>query len=678
MSEKPSFLSKISRLSTGTVTCGRSLLHKFIPARFSGAALLLLCGLAINAATRLVLCIYSWQQMDSTLCALAGVFLTGLLFDLIAQACLLAPLTVYLALVPQRWFHRAFHRYILFGLCCAVCYIDCFTAVAEFVFWSEFGARFNFIAVDYLAYTTEVLTNIWQSYPIVPMMAAVMTVTVGMVCWQWKRPACRRWLESCVAWRSRLRFAALYLAFTGLALWALDADQRPAFGGNRYLSELSANGLYTLAAAFRHNRLDYEQFYSTMPLDEVDRITREELGRTGDTFLSNDLLDFRRQVTATGPEHRWNVILVLEESLSASFSGTLNGGGKSFTPNLDRLARNSLFLQRCFASGTRTVRSIEAVELSVPPTPGQSIVKRTNQADLFSMGRLFHERGYRTTFIYGGNGFFDNMNAFFAANHYDIQDSTSKLSTPKTFTNAWGSCDEDLFRWAIDAADRAHADGVPFHHFILTTSNHRPYTFPEGTIDAPQYSRSSAVRYSDYSLGKFIEAAEKKPWFDNTIFVIVADHCHSTSGREALPLNKYHIPALFFNPKLIPARRIDTVCSQIDIAPTLFGLLNWSYVSEFYGMDLNRLAPNSGRAFPGTFQHLGYLNGSSGDLTTLYVQRRHDVRRWSLTPPFAELGPDKRTDDVAKSIAIYQSASRRNAGRLDQIFSRESENAQNR
>ncbi len=207
-----------------------------------------------------------------------------------------------------------------------------------------------------------------------------------------------------------------------------------------------------------------------MPEEKISGILREELGRDGSVFLSDAPMDIRRVVTSPdgAQAHEWNVILVLEESFSAYFTGVLEAEGKALTPNFDRLARDGILLRRCFASGTRTVRGIEAVQLSIPPTPGQSLVKRTNYQDMFSMGRLFRERGYRNTFLYGGNGFFDNMNAFFAANGYEIQDSTSPLSKPKTFSNAWG------------AATRTSSSG--------------PWTLPTAPTPTAYPSTSSSLR----------------------------------------------------------------------------------------------------------------------------------------------------------------------------------------
>ena len=626
-------------------------------------------GLLLAFIIRCGLAGMCWNECESGVAVMLAVFATGFVFDVAALMYFFLPFALYLFLMPQCWFAARWNRRLFWVLATLMVLILVFSGVAEFFFWDEFGSRFNFIAVDYLIYTTEVLGNIWQSYNI-PLVFGGIAAAVALTLWGLLRSrAMETALASDTSWGVRIRHMVAYLAAVGCFTAFLSYDTKPEFNGNAFSAELAGNGIYSFFAAARHNQLDYKQFYRVMDEAEADRAVREYLAQGTSGFVSEQPGEIARVIENDGgAEHKYNVILVLEESFSAHFTGVLgNPGSKSNTPGFDELSREGLLLERCFASGTRTVRGIEAVTLSAPPTPGQSIVKRPWNGDLPCLGSVFRERGYRNTFIYGGNGFFDNMNAFFAANGYDIVDEMSPHEQPPRFSNIWGVCDQDLFQWALQEADKAYAEGVPFHQFILTTSNHRPYTFPEGTIDAPQKQRSSAVRYMDYSLCEFIEQAKMHPWFRNTLFVVVADHCQSTSGRSRLPLNKYHIPAFFYAPGIVPAGRNSSVCSQIDIAPTIFGILNWRYVSSFYGRDVRKDHGDAGRAFPGTFQNLGYLDGATGVVTTLSPRRSVDAQRWSLELPIADQGevPPSQAD-TALATAIYQNASRRFARLLQE------------
>jgi phosphoglycerol transferase MdoB-like AlkP superfamily enzyme len=252
---------------------------------------------------------------------------------------------------------------------------------------------------------------------------------------------------------------------------------------------------------------------------------------------------------------------------------------------------------------------MEALTLALPPTPGRSMIKRPRNEDMFTLGSVFRAKGYDTAFIYGGFGYFDNMNYFFGHNGYRVIDRNSPQADI-TFANVWGACDEDLFRWTLREADAGAASGKPFHYFVMTTSNHRPYTFPDGRIDLPSKiaGRAGAVKYSDYAIGKFLRDAAEKPWFKNTVFVIVADHCASSAGKTELPVQNYHIPLIIFSPGgHIAPGHIKTLTSQMDYAPTLLGLLNWSYPSRFFGHDVRKIEPDEAHALIGNYQKLGHL-----------------------------------------------------------------------
>jgi phosphoglycerol transferase MdoB-like AlkP superfamily enzyme len=299
---------------------------------------------------------------------------------------------------------------------------------------------------------------------------------------------------------------------------------------------------------------------------------------------------------------------------------------------------------------------MEALTLSLPPTPGRSLIKRPRNADLFTLGSVFRSRGYDTAFIYGGYGYFDNMNAFFGGNGYRVVDRASVADSDITFANAWGACDGDLYRWTLREADAAAAKGQPFHFFVMTTSNHRPFTYPEGKIDLPSKvsGRDGAVKYTDYAIGEFLRAAATKPWYRNTVFVIVADHCAAVAGQAALPVQHYHIPLMIFSPggQIAPGQ-VNDLMSQVDYAPTLLGLLNWSYASRFFGWDVVH-ASGDRRALIGNYQRVGLYE--PGVLTVLRPRRGvdhygYDPSSFALTPRT----PD--TDQVQETISYYQVAS---------------------
>ena len=547
--------------------------------------LLVRCGLMAAAGS---------EAFDRWL-TLPAMLLGGLINDSVTFILMTVPFAL-LFFLPRTgslglgW--RVAYR-MLFALYLA---IFLFTAVAEALFWDEFACRFNFIAVDYLIYTTEVIRNIIESYPVIPLLAAVLLVA-GVLAFLLLRPLHAALCEPSSSWR---RGALVWLILAMLAGW-----YTPLVSGNSnaYTREIAANGVWSLFAAYRHNQLDYRQFYPQIDDGEAMALVRQELAAPEARFVSDAPGEWRRWVTASRPERRLNVIQIVVESLGKELLGPN-------TPNLNAVAASSLRFEEMLATGTRTVRGIEALTLSIPPTPGSSIVRRPGGVrQLFCTGSVFRRYGYDTSFIYGGYGYFDNMNAFFAGNGYRIVDRAEIPDKAVTFSNAWGVCDEDLYHTALREADAAYAANRPFYQFVLTTSNHRPFTYPDGKVSVPSgEGRHGAVQYTDYAIGAFLREAARKPWFRNTVFVIVADHTNGSAGRTDLPVERYRIPCFIYSPGNIEPGSITTLCSQIDVAPTLFDLLGFSYYSGFMGRSVLAMAPEEGRAWIGTYQLLGRVS----------------------------------------------------------------------
>lgn len=617
--------------------------------RFGPVYLLFGLLMAIGTLTRLSLLFYS-SNTGLTFGDVLGAFGRGLFYDFVVAGYFAIPLILYVTFLSERIFRsRMQQRMLGFGFF-ALIYLLLFVAVAEWIFWEEFESRFNFIAVDYLVYTNEVLGNIWESYPVAVLLIAVALVSLGAFL------LVRRFLQGTgpsTRLGVRLLEATWWLSIPVLATLSLDASQA-TFSTNRYANELASNGIYTFFAAYRSNEIDYSRFYALQKNDQVITHLRHLLADPGTGFVSEDPYNISRQILGRGPEKKLNVVLITVESLSAEFLGIF-GSDRQATPNLDALSKESLLFTRLYATGTRTDRGLESITLSVPPTPGRSMVKRPNNENLFSIGQVFRDHGYQTEFIYGGYGYFDNMSYFFANNGFVTMDRNQMPENEVHFANVWGVADEDLFTQTMKQLDTSHAKQRPFFGLVMTTSNHRPYTYPEGRIDIPSPGgRTGAVKYTDYAIHDFIERARAKPWFDNTLFVIVADHCAKSAGREALTVSQYHIPLMIYSPKNIPAGKYQGLMSQIDLAPTLLGLLNFSYQSQFFGRDV--LAPeqlDAGRALLGNYQKLGFLK----DNQFVVLSPRQQVEGYQIGDQDAQTLMSSPTQSlVDDAIGYYQGA----------------------
>ncbi len=619
--------------------------------------LIVLLGLfvALSTATRGVLLHQAWTALDAGPRLLATICATGFFFDCVTFSYFAIPFALVLLLLPDRARSSRYMRPFTYAAFLVVTYFLLFDATAEYLFFEEFGTRFNFIAIDYLVYTTELVRNIWESYPLPLILATLFALDVVLIV------SIRKFIDGSIcppdassSWkvRGRVGYGAALATLPILSFAFLNVSMT-GISGNNFANELAGNGIYDFGAAFRNNELDFDRFYATQEKPRVLAGLRELLREPNTRYVNDDPADITREVLRDGAEKLLNIIVIVEESLSAEFLGTF-GNRQGLTPNLDRLAGESLLFTRLYATGTRTVRGLEAIDLSIPPLPGASVVKRPKNEEFFSWGSVMREKGYDTKFIYAGYGYFDDMNHFFANNGFDIVDRTDFGEGEISFANVWGVCDEDLFSKTIREAGKSHAGGRPFFSMVMTTSNHRPFTYPEGKIDIPSHTgREGGVKYADYAIGRFLEQAGKEAWFHETLFVIVADHCAGSAGKTALPVKKYEIPMIVYAPSHVRPQRVDRLASQIDIAPTVLGLLNASYRTKFFGRDILGPAPSRERAFLSTYQKLGYMD----DKRLVVLEPRKKVESYTYRREDGQLTPASDVyQQVEETLAYYQGA----------------------
>jgi len=669
----------------------KALFSRTVGSRQGGTVLLALTYVLLGSLLRLGFLVASAGGVSWGLATFGALFV-GFAFDVVMAWFLTLPLGLLATFWPKRFWRFPLVVAWTFGA-----FLFSFWKISEILFWEEFGVRFNFIAVDYLVYTTEVVKNIKESYNL-PLIAAAVALLAFGAYLLWRRLGLTAaWhagaaTDTSPRWRTLVGLLAPFILLLGVAYATGRHDLKVAspihssFGerltaglrhmgdpqpswANSYDTEIAKNGEYAFLAAFWANQLDWKRFYPSR--EGVVPELAARLSQQGAPLDPSKPSDILRKVAGTPGARKLNVIQITIESLSAKFLGCYgvndeedrtDYGKFGLTPNLDRISQESLWFTHCYAGGTRTVRGMEALTLSIPPIPGQSVLRRKGCENLSTLGSALAAQGYDTAFIYGGDGFFDNMSYFFGANGYRIVDQPAALKAGRSvsFGNAWGACDEDAFNWSMAEADEAHAAGKPFHHFIMTTSNHRPYTWPAGKIRPELRDRPGGVAYTDYAIGAFLRQAAAKPWFKDTVFVIVADHCASVAGKRELEIKKYEIPLFIWAPGLLPARKVDDMMSQIDLVPTLLGLLKLPYAGRFVGADV--LAPGyRPRAFISNYQKVAVLR-PDGLLTVLkpvrqVAQFRADLATGTLVP-LTSLDADA----AAEAIQYYQGT--------DELFNR--------
>ncbi len=619
--------------------------------RFGPVALILLLVAVVSFLTRLVLLVISWSGVDANPFYLLGIFLVGLFFDLVVGLFTAIPVTIYCWLMKNSWYKTKWGRIPLFILFFIICFLLVVNACGEILFWNEFNVRYNFIAVDYLIYTQEVLGNIWESYNIPLIGAGIMVVVIIIIIFLRKKLLASQ--------QGTMRFGKRTVYFLGIMSttamgYFFVSNHYKNISRNNYVNELAGNGMYEFGAAFWNNEINYSNFYLVNEDKNNISILRKMLQQTNSIYIDSGL-NVDRKIIPENMPHNWNVVLISVESLSGDYLKYF-GSNQNITPFMDSLIPHSIFFKNFYATGTRTVRGLEALSLAIPPTPGQSIVRRPNNEDMFTMGSVLKEKGYDVKFIYGGNSFFDNMGYFFSNNGYQVLDKADIPQKNIHHETVWGVADEDAFTILLQEADKNYKDGKLFFSHLMTVSNHRPYTYPEGRIDIEprHHLTEGAVKYTDWAINDFILRAKQKPWFDSTLFVIVADHCSKSAGKTDLPINRYHIPCFIYNPVLINPKIENRLVSQIDLAPMILGMLNTNYTSRFLGKDIYQTDSSSDRVFISTYEDLGYLKKDS--LVILGPKKKSSLFRVDYVSA-AVTKLDSSTNLLNEAIAWYNGTS---------------------
>lgn len=557
--------------------------------------------------------------VDSLLMLLAGLHI-DLAWALIGAALLIgfsALLTTLISagpvLVLRLFGIRAWKPVwkVLFRIAITIgCTIGVFLLISEWYFFDEFDSRFNTVAIDYLIYPHEVFTNLRESYPL-PLIIATCLLGGSLIAWLGFKKCPPAWEG--LAPRGRVQFISLY----GLACLAGHQSLftgETSFSRQRVVNQIANNGWASAAYAAWSRNLDYKAFYLTMDRREAFLRARKVLAEPGTTFpnpeappLPPEPLDpakeevwlkaardsLVREVAGDAGRPRRNLCIIAEESFGSEFWGCLgrnvNGNAHTLTPRMDALAaQEGLLFTRILADGNRTIRGLEAIFSSIPPLPGDSILARDKSENVETIARVLKRDGYNSLFLYAGRGTFDFIKGYVIQNGWDrlVEESDFPGSA---FRTAWGVSDEDLLQRGIVEMRKLHATGKPFLTSFLTVTNHRPFTYPAGRIpeDPNAHNREHAVKYADWALGDFFDRARKESFWNDTIFVVIADHGARVYGRQTIPLKSYQIPWLVVAPGLVTTpQRNDTPGCQLDVIPTLLGMIGRPYHSLFFGHDL--------------------------------------------------------------------------------------------
>jgi phosphoglycerol transferase MdoB-like AlkP superfamily enzyme len=543
----------------------------------------LLLALSIS---RCLLIVLHWSRVDAV-DGLFFVLMQGLRFDLIITCALVLPVALLSPFLCNRpaWLN-VMRVYLV-----AAFFLAVFMEAATPTFISEYDLRPNILFVEYLKYPKEVASMLLGGYK----MDLFLGLTwVFVICW-----AFSRFFFASTATHSRPGVFATVLCSV-LVLCLCTAGIRSSFGHrpanpstvafstDLLVNDLSLSSLYSvLYAIYSSSRHESSvRAYGRMQMDRVIQQVRDDIALPREQFLSDAIPTLHGQGWVESQVKPMNLVIILQESLGAEFVGAL--GGTPVTPELDTLASQGIWFDNLYATGTRSVRGIEAVIAGFTPTPARSVVKLPkSQTGFFTIAELLSRRGYDTSFIYGGEAHFDNMRQFFVGNGFERIIEEKDFSNPG-FKGSWGVSDEDLFQRAHE--EFSSAGDKPFFSLVFTSSNHSPFEFPQDRIELyeqPQDTVNNAVKYADFAMGKFFRQARKSNYWDNTLFLVVADHNSRVRGANLVPIEYFHIPALVLGGMVEP-QTYSRLASQIDLLPTMLGLMGIGDNLPATGHDLLR------------------------------------------------------------------------------------------
>lgn len=603
-------------------------------ARFIVVALLVL------TASRLILAWLHWERVGSS--SVIPLFIGGLRIDL----CLIGMFGVLPAVLVSLFCHSTAWRKWEANYYRIVILFFIFFELITPTFITEYDTRPNRLFFEYLVNPEEVGEMLIKGFGGI-MILVLLAIGLSIFVITKVIPS---YPSMSLSVRSRV-VGALVCAVLGFAVIRGTLAHRPinpasvAFAADRMLNTLPLNSAYSVLYSLYRMKDEKNAglLYGSMPELEMHSIVRSAADIPEPPQDPNrPSLHFAEASIAH--ESPPNVVIILEESLGARYVGHLTNA--RLTPELDALSKEAWTFNNLYATGTRSVRGIEAVITGFLPTPARAVVKLgLAQSNFFTLANLFNSNDYQSTFIYGGESHFDNMKGFLLNNGFQRIIDRIKFKNP-VFAGTWGVSDEDMFNRLHEELSSANK---PQFIFAFSVTNHSPYEYPEGRITPePPHAATvnNAIRYADWALGDFFKKAKKSKYYQNTIFLVVSDHDSRVYGASLIPIQHFHIPGMFLGGGIKP-RSDGRLVSQIDLGPTLVSLAGISEVHPMLGRDLTKVDDSwSGRSLMQYGDNFGYREGNQ----LIVLQPRLAATQYSVQKDDSLV--DASVDEALKKKAL--------------------------
>jgi len=513
-------------------------------------------------------------------------FIYGLRMDTIAVSYLLILPTIILAFSPKlfaKGVDTVLRVYFLIIILVMV-----YMENATFPFFAEYDVRPNFKFVEYLEYPKEVFAMIFAEYKLAMLFSGIMMFFVGRLYWKRSAEDFAKVFEEAY-WKRILVFIPIaLLLFIGIRSsfgHRAAGNSDAMYSNNRVINEITKNTMYSVAYSIYANKKFSSQVikqYGKMDINEALKRVRGRL----DINSSDEISIFSREVKSNFKRDKpKNLVIFLQESIGAQFSAS-SGGEVGIMPHFDALSKEGVSFTDLYSNGTRSIRGIAGVVAGNFAVPGKGILKRPkSQSDWFTIARLFKPLGYETSFIYGGESRFDNMKAWFLGNGFDKVIDQAKMENP-SYVGTWGICDAEVVGYADEEFRALKATNTPFMSVVFSTSNHTPFDFPQEAIElidgVEVKSVKNAIKYADFAIGEMIKKAKEGGYYEDTIFLIVADHNVRVYGQDSVPVNMFHIPGLILGGG-VEAKQYTKTTTHPDIIATALDLVGADFTYPILG-----------------------------------------------------------------------------------------------
>ena len=501
-------------------------------------------------------------------------FIYGLRMDTIIISIMLAIPTLALCLSPKifsKFISKLLNIYILSFLILAV-FIEC----ASFPFFAQYDLRPNYLFIEYLEYPQEVSSLLFKDYKLQFIAAFLIISLVVTLYIKSKFINFENVFQQSYLSRILMLLPILLVLFIGIRS---SLGHRPVnisdalYSTNRVINEITKNSLHSLGYAYYSNKKTENNIakYGKIDIKEAYKLVSSAIG----VEYKDEKRPFYREVKSKlDSKKQKNLVIFIQESMGAQFTGFI--GNNTLTPNLDKLAKDYISFTNLYSNGTRSVRGLAALTSGTLPIHGVEVIKRNkSQQDYFTIASLLKPYGYKSSFIYGGEARFDNMKSWYLGNGFDEVIEQKDYENP-IFTSTWGVSDEDLVIKANEKFKSHYANKENFVSVMFSSSNHMPFELPEGKIEFeknfPKASVENAIKYADFSIGKFFELAKKEAYFKNTVFVVISDHNVRVYGDQIVPIDMFQIPAVIISDN-IPPQIFSRLTSQSDVLATALDLI---------------------------------------------------------------------------------------------------------